>query len=80
MWYHSPILPHFNDQDEVMITAWRVASIPIWAAGFGFSFVALKVAIMLVTDPARRKDKLAEIGICLGFAVPFLIIAPWMWH
>lgn len=80
MRHGSKLAASLNNKDEAMITAWRVASIPIWVAGFGFSLVALRVSLMIVIDKARRKDKLAEVGICMGFAVPFMIIAPWMWH
>lgn len=62
------------------MTAWQIASLPFWISGFGYAFVALAISLTPVVNPERRKDKLAEFGICVAFAVPLLIIAPWMCH
>jgi hypothetical protein len=68
-----------NHKDEVM-TAWQVASLPVWGVSFAFVGVAIAVGLGVgrkATDTNADLMGQCAIGIVMG--VPFLILSAWMW-
>lgn len=60
------------------MTAWQVASLPFWAAGFAFAIAGLCVGLCPTTT-ANSNERAGTAGIALVFAIPPLLLAPWMW-
>ena len=64
-----------------MITAWQLASLPVWALGLIFMTMALPIGMGEGQRPSETNADIGRqmlIGIILG--VGLLITAAWMWH
>ena len=63
-----------------MITAWQLASLPVWAFGFFFMVLALPVGCGFGKRPGETSADFGRqmiTAIVLGVAL--LITAAWMW-
>lgn len=64
-----------------MLTAFQLASLPIW--GVGFAFVGVAIAIGLgfkkKQDKETHMDLMGQCAIGICFGIPFLLLSAWMW-
>lgn len=61
------------------MTAWHIASLPVWVFGYFFAFAAIFILAAPTPDGYKLGDRLFEAGISMTFGIPYLILAAWMW-